>query len=182
MSDKLKLVYIDTCPLIDLAQEKAGMAINDIQKQCVWFCSQALKASRARKLKIVTSFLTVAECTSIKDNLPQPPEEIKRFYDMLLLSGKGGIELVAITHSIAVRARNLRWIDGLSLKGADTIHVSSGLQMRCDELWTRDGKIWTNREKITQLGLKVVRPFETDVLPNEYRQVDIFSDDGAHGA
>src|SRR5690242_19627472 len=106
MSDKVKIVYIDTCPLIDLAQEKAGMAISDDQKRCVWFCAQALKAARAKKIKIVTSFLTVAECTSIKDNLPQPPEEIKRFYDMLLLSGKGGIELVAITQAIAVRARN----------------------------------------------------------------------------
>lgn len=191
MSAKPQVIYIDACPLIDLGQAKSGVAVPvaDTEKakaaaerikNSVWFCQQALRAARAKKLKILTSFLSIAECTSISDgtqSLTSPPDEIKRFYDMLLLSGRSGIELVPITQFIATRARDLRWISNINLKGADTIHVASAMQMKCAELWTRDGRIWSNREKLAQLGLNVVTPYETRYLPDEFRSQPLFPED-----
>ena len=181
MSEKSPIIYIEACPLIDMAQEKAdGVNGGEISKG-VWICQQALRAARDKKLKILTSFLSIAECTSINvDSGSQtptvpasPPDEIKRFYEMLLLSGKSGVELVPISQAVAIRARNLRWVSDINLKGADTIHVASAMQMNCAEIWTRDGRIWKNRVKLAELGIKVVKPAETLLLPDEYRQTHL---------
>ena len=175
MSEKSPIIYIEACPLIDMAQEKAdGVNGGEISKG-VWICQQALRAARDKKLKILTSFLSIAECTSINvDSGSQtptvpasPPDEIKRFYEMLLLSGKSGIELIPITQTIAIKARDLRWVSDINLRGADTIHVASALQLKCDEIWTRDGRIWASRVKLAELGISVVKPFETQHLPSD---------------
>jgi len=178
MSPKSHTVYIDACPLIDMAESKATVTQPDEIQKCVWYCRQILRAARDKKVRVFTSFLSIAECTSI--NCPQdhkapasPSDDIKRFYDMLLISGKSGIELVPMTLAISIRARNLRWVSDINLKGADTIHVASALQMQCTEIWTRDGRIWKNREKLKQLGINVLKPYETDVLPAEYRTIDL---------
>ena len=181
MSEKIPIIYIEACPLIDMAQEKAdGVGGGEISMG-VWICQQALRAARDKKLKMLTSFLSIAECTSINVDSggpiptapPSPPDEIKRFYEMLLLSGKSGIELVPISQAVAIRARNLRWVSDINLKGADTIHVASAMQMKCDEIWTRDGRIWKNRIKLAELGIKVVKPSESLLLPAEYRQIHL---------
>jgi hypothetical protein len=52
----------------------------------------------------------------------------------------------------------------------------TAMQMRCAEIWTRDGRIWTNRQKIAELGIKVVKPFETQVLPSEFRNQILFTE------
>jgi hypothetical protein len=44
------------------------------------------------------------------------------------------------------------------------------MEMKCDELWTRDDRILKKQAEIAQLGLKVVGPRETKVLPGDYRQ------------
>jgi hypothetical protein len=82
---------------------------------------------------------------------PSPPAEIKRFLDMLLTSGKSGITIVQMRQIIAVRARDLRWASEINLKGADAVHVATAIEMKCDELWTRDGRIWKKRAEIGQL-------------------------------
>lgn len=177
MTDKIPKIYLDACPLIDMAQHEADGGTSGEIGKCVWFCTQILRAARDKKVKVLTSFLSVAECTSINTNgaaQPSPAEETKRFYDMLLLSGKSGVELVPITQALATRARDLRWVSDLNLKGADTIHVASALQMKCDELWTRDGRIWRYRVKLGQMGVRVLKPCETQVLPSEYRTGSLF--------
>jgi hypothetical protein len=180
MSDKAPIIYIEACPLIDMAQVMADGEKKDDISNGVWFCQQALRAARDKKMKVLTSFLSIAECTSINDMAvtppaaaPSPPEKIRQFYEMLLLSGKSGMELVPITQNIAVEARNLRWVSNINLRGADTIHVASAMRMKCDELWTRDGRIWSNRVKLKELGIVVVKPFETNVLPDSYRTKDL---------
>jgi len=179
MSEKSPVIYIEACPLIDMAQVTAdGVKADDISNG-VWFCQQALRASRDKKIKVLTSFLSIAECSSINETVskttapPSPPDEIKRFYEMLLLLGKSGMELVPITQGIAIRARNLRWVSNINLRGADTIHVASAMQMNCDEIWTRDGRIWSNRVKLKELGIVVVKPQETLMLPSEYRTKEL---------
>lgn len=169
MSEKIPSIYLDACPIIDMAQEKAGVTLAPGIPQSVWLCTEALRASRDKKARVFTSFLSIAECTSVAEGVTSPPDDVKRFFDMLLLSGKSGIELVSITQAIAIRARSLRWVSGVNLKGADTVHVATAMAMKCDELWTRDGRIYKNREKISQLGLNVVQPDASAVLPDQYR-------------
>jgi len=183
MSEKIPRIYIEACPIIDMAQEKSqGLSGNRLSAG-VWVCQQALRAGRDRKAKILTSFLSIAECTRVNiDAATQPtspPEDIKRFFEMLLLSGKSGMELIPITQAIAIRARNLRWVSDINLRGADTIHVASALQLQCNELWTRDGRIWNNRAKLAELGLSVVRPSETRFLPSEYQILSLFADENS---
>ncbi len=162
-------IYIEACPLIDMAEHTVGPDKNG-EKRNVWFCNQALRAGRDEACDIYTSLLSIAECTSVAAELPNPPDEVKRFYEMLLISGKSGIKLISITHTIALKARDIRWGLGVNLKGADSIHVASAMAQQCDEIWTRDGRIWTKREQIEALGLKVVQPSQTKVLPDKYRQ------------
>jgi hypothetical protein len=165
-------IYIESCPLIDMAEYETTN-VKDDRANDVWFCKQALAAARAGKIVLFTSMLSIAECTTIKDGLPSPPDDVRIFYDMLLTSGKSGIAIVSLRQAIAVRARALRWLSGINLKGADTVHVATAIEMKCDELWTRDGRIWKARDKIKQFSLDVVRPSGTKLLPEEYKQPDL---------
>ena len=184
MNEKASVIYIEACPLIDMAQEKADGAKGGEISNGVWFCQQVLRAARDKKLRVFTSFLSIAECTTINvdasNRPPSPPDEIKRFYEMLLLSGKSGIELIPITQTIAIKARDLRWVSDINLRGADTIHVASALQLKCDEIWTRDGRIWASRVKLAELGISVVKPFETQHLPSDYRNQTLFQEPESH--
>jgi predicted nucleic acid-binding protein len=164
-------IYLEACPIIDMAEYEAKPSKD--REMEVWLCKQALTAAREGKVLVYTSMLSVAECTTIAPDLPSPPAETKRFLDMLLLSGKSGITIVQIRQIIAVRARDLRWASEINLKGADAVHVATAMQMQCDELWTRDGRIWKKRVEIGQLGLKVVNPKETTVLPENYRNPEL---------
>jgi hypothetical protein len=177
MSEHQTSVYIEACPLIDMAEHKAGLLpSSDPRSAGVWFCKQALRAARDNKMAVFTSIVSVAECTSCAPGLPQPPDEIKRFYEMLLLSGKSGIRLIQTTRFIATKARDLRWVSAIGLKGVDAIHVASAISQGCDELWTRDGKIWNNRLKIAELGLTIVKPQSTNALPGNYRTMELLPD------
>lgn len=169
---EMSRIYIESCPLIDMAEYEMTN-IKDERANDVWFCKQALTAARDGKITVFTSMLSVAECTTIKSGLPSPSDDVRIFYDMLLTSGKSGMLPVSLRQAIAIRARNLRWISGINLKGADTVHVATAIEMNCEELWTRDGRIWRARDKITQFRLNVVRPHETKILPDEYKQPEL---------
>jgi predicted nucleic acid-binding protein len=164
-------IYLEACPIIDMAEYEAKPSKG--REMDVWLCKQALAAARDGKVVVFTSMLSVAECTTIAPDMPSPPAETKRFLDMLLLSGKSGITIVQIRQIIAIRARDLRWAAEINLKGADAIHVATALEMKCDELWTRDGRIWKKRTEIGQLGLKVVTPNATSALPESYRNPEL---------
>ena len=68
MTDKIPKIYLDACPLIDMAQHEADGGTSGEIGKCVWFCTQILRAARDKKVKVLTSFLSVAECTSINTN------------------------------------------------------------------------------------------------------------------
>lgn len=170
MSKGLPTIYLEAPVLIDMAQVEAKQTLEKSISDGVWYCKQALKAARDGRIKVLTSFISIAECTGVETGKPSPPEDIRRFYDMLLASGKSGLALVAPTSQIMFRARDLKWLDSLNLKGMDAIHLATALQMRCDEIWTRDGRIWKSRDTVKQYGIQPVRPQETTVLPQAYRQ------------
>jgi hypothetical protein len=178
MNIEMSKLYIESCPLIDMAEYETtnvSERAND-----VWFCKQALAAARDGKITVFTSMLSVAECTTIKPGPPNPSDDVRIFYEMLLISGRSGMLVVSLRQAIAIRARNLRWVSGINLKGADTIHVATAIEMQCEELWTRDGRIWKARDRIKQFGVNVLRPHETKILPDEYKQPEL-SDQPASG-
>lgn len=166
-------IYIEACPLIDMAEHKPNPSAKEGRGLDVWFCKQALAAALDGKIVVYTSMLSVAECTTISPDLPSPPADVKRFFDMLLMSGKSGLTIVQLRQIIAVRARDLRWASEINLRGADAVHVATAMEMRCDELWTQDGRILKNKKEIEELKLKVVTPRETTILPEEYRHAEL---------
>lgn len=164
-------IYIEACPLIDMAEHRAAHG-SEVTAN-VWSCRQALRAARDGKVRVFTSNLSVAECTTICNDLPRPPDDVKRFFDSLLMSGRSGLTLVAMTQQIAVRARDLRWNFGVNLRGADCIHVATAMAQGCTELWTRDGRIHKKREPLKDLGISATFPNLTNLLPKEYLQDDL---------
>lgn len=82
------------------------------------------------------------------------------------------VKLVQLTPFIATDARDLRWNHGLSLRGADAIHVASALDRKCEEFITTDGQAKKMAAKATlaQMGLRVIRASETQCLPAKYLQ------------
>ena len=167
MSEKPR-VYIESAPLIDLVKMKVGAGVRDDQAGDVFYVEQALEAARAGDLEIFTSTITIAECTHVNDAAKL--EAAKPFFMGLLASGKSGFRLIQTTLSVVERARDLRWFSGVNLSGADSIHVASALHLRCDELWTGDGKMLKRADLLHPLGLRVCKPSLSSSVPAKYLQ------------
>ncbi|MDD9817863.1 MAG: PIN domain-containing protein [Gammaproteobacteria bacterium] len=171
MTDPHK-IYIDSCLFIDMAKYKAVMASENENERNVWLIKQFINAAKDNKIKVLTSSLSIAECTHIK-GADNPSDETKRFFDTLLASGRSGVELAQPTRAIIGKARDLRWLHGIRLKGAlDAIHVATAMYFECGELLTTDKKILNKRE-LHELGLNVCKPEQTTLLPEKYRQGDL---------
>jgi hypothetical protein len=79
---------------------------------------------------------------------------------------------------VAERARDLLWDDGISLSGADSLHVASALLDGCSEFLTLDGKIRKHKFSfavplLQKIGLPIRRPSQTNHLPADYRSDDL---------
>ena len=158
-------LYIESCCFIDAAKHTIGLGNKD-RSDDVWFLHQLLEAHKDKAIEVFTSVLTIAECTHADGN---SDKRIRDIFDRLLTSGQYCI-LVQPTLFIAMDARDLRWKHNISLRGADGLHVASGLDRKCQELLTTDQKIIDNGGKIGPLGMRVIRPSETLLLPDKYRQ------------
>lgn len=162
--------YVDSCSLIDLVKFHLEMpASSGDRRQDAWFMDRIIQAAKQKRIDLFTSTLTIAECTHVND--PIKDKEAQPFFIGLLASGKSGFALVQTTVTIAQNARNLRWVHGVSLKGADAIHVASALAMGCDELITNDNKLLDQHAAtLAKLNLRVCRPGNTGLLPAEFLQ------------
>jgi hypothetical protein len=86
------------------------------------------------------------------------------------------VQIIQPTPFIAADARDLRWVHGLTLRGADALHVASGLFLKSTEFLTTDEKITKSATAIGALGMRVTTPSKTACLPMKYRQEEIFDD------
>lgn len=165
---ELPRIYIDSCLFIDLVKVKVGTDLDSQAGREVFYVQQAIEAAIAKDLEIYTSVLTIAECTHVGD--PAKLDLAKPFFLGLLASGKSGVRLVQPTLGIVERSRDLRWINGATLKGADAVHVASAAHIGCDEFWTCDSGVLRNAPRLGGLGVVIGRPSETKALPPKYLQ------------
>jgi hypothetical protein len=182
MSSKPRL-YVDSCVFIEAVKHRNGIPLSgDKQEQearendC-WFFRKLCDASRAGAIQLVTSMLTIAECTHVNE-VDGPSKETRELFVEFLTSGSV-VHLVEPDLFVAERARDLYWQDQILLKGADSLHVASAVLDGCIEFLTLDGKI-QRQEKfaaaiplLRKVGLAVIRPSQTSRLPNEYRTDDL---------
>jgi|SRR6185437_6389469 len=166
-NDKPK-IYVDASPIIDLVKVRVDVNVPSDRSSDTWHLQKMLDAALDGKVRLFTSVLSLAECVHVEDQ--NKLEQAKPFFMGLLASGRGGLTLIQPILAIAERARDLRWIHGIALKGADAIHVASALHFRCDECWSRDGGFASSAATLDKLGLRVCSPSETRLLPDEYRQ------------
>ena len=171
-------IYVDaTCLIdtvkIDIKGAGAMQAYPDIRHRDVWMMQRVLRAARAKDLEAFTSSLSIAECSHIGE---KPPEtKVKKLFESILLSGQC-LKLVESDVFVCGDARDLTWDHGLSLKGADAIHVASARSANCGEFLTTDEGILKQKDAIeAAIDLTILHPSATRLLPDKYRQVQLLS-------
>ena len=167
---ELRRVYIDTCCFIDLVRVAIGKAATTDKENDVWHVKKLLEAHRDGEVQIFTSSLTIAECRHGGEGEVTP--EVKSQFSRLLMSGQY-VRLVQMTPFIAQDARDLTWAHGIALKGADSVHVASAIDRKCEELLTGDGRLGRLGAvggPLQKFGLSCREGRNTECLPTKYRQ------------
>lgn len=161
-------IYSDANPIIELA--KFGKGVLDATRlEDVEMMRNLLRASTNAEIDLYTSSISVAECVAAGDDWGP---DVQEFFIGVLTSGRM-FKLVQDTIFVAERARNLRWKDNIRLSGMDAIHVASALEVGCKEFLTWDkgmgNKVAERKRALEALGINVITPRETLLLPDFYR-------------
>lgn len=135
---ELRRAYVDSCCFIDMVKTSVGQVLSTEKAEDVWYLKRLLEAHRDGEVALYTSTMTIAECSHIGEE--RPSEKVKSEFTRLLTSGQY-VRLVQATPFIAQDARDLRWNHGIALRGMDTVHVASALQMKCEEFISSNGKL-----------------------------------------
>lgn len=173
----VRRVYIDSCAFIDMVKVAVGKVIDSDRESDVWHMKRLLEASRDKEVEVFTSTLTISECTHIGDD--DISDEVKSNFSALLTSGQY-VRLVQTTPFIGEDARDLRWRHDIRLKGADSLHVATALDRKCEEFLTTNGRLQRlgpQSKKLLIMGLRVYAGRFTQCLPEKYRQLRL-GDDG----
>ncbi|WP_424811114.1 type II toxin-antitoxin system VapC family toxin [Roseococcus sp. YIM B11640] len=170
----LRKVYVDSCCFIDLVRTDIGKSVTSEREHDVWYLKRLLEAHRDGEVLVFTSVLSVAECRHAGDN--NISDEVKSQFNRLLCSGQY-VRLVMMTPFIAQDARDLHWVHGiLGIKGADSIHIASALDRKCEEFLSCDGRlerIGAQSGPLSRFGLYSKRPKDTSCLPAKYLQMEL---------
>lgn len=156
---------MDSCCFIELALQTTGRHETN-REDDLWHLKELLNASSDGEIEVLTSTLSIAECAHAKGDVS---DDVKSLFKRFLTSGRY-IFLVQDSLLVAERARNLRWVHGLALSGADSIHIASALELKCDEFLTWDERLHANATALDSLALPVRVPRNTSYLPDAYRQ------------
>lgn len=182
-------IYLDTCCFIDMVKYSIPIGLLGGREPHVFFCRKFLEAARASEATVFTSMLTVAECTSVRDeSLPQERQtiispEVKRLIEGMLLSGKSGVMPVQATPKIVKASRDLLWVHGATFKPMDALHIATALTMKCTHFLTTDSKLKPSNISIAnQLGLSICTADAiSHLLPSKYSQLPL-APSGGHEA
>jgi predicted nucleic acid-binding protein len=169
----VRKIYMDACCFIDMVKIKVGKVVTQERESDVWHLKRLLEANRDKEIEIYSSTISIAECSHAGDNDISAP--VKSEFERLLMSGQY-VRLVQLTPFIATDARDLRWVHGINLKGADSIHVASALAMKCEEFLSANGRLerlGSAGNTLARLGLHVRNGRHTQCLPEQYRQLTL---------
>lgn len=177
-------IYADSCCFIEAVKHRRGIPLSGdaneakIREEDCWFFRKLCDASRDGMIQLVTSMLSIAECLHVEEH-GGPSKETRELFVEFLTSGTI-VEPVEPDIFVAERARDLLWNDNVHLRGADCLHVATALLNGCAEFLTLDGKIRKQEKfataipELKKIGLAVLRPSQTNILPNEYKSDDLF--------
>jgi hypothetical protein len=170
-------IYIDACPIIDLVKAKRHVELEKDRLNQAWFTERLLEVARDDHIRLITSTVSLVECIHANE-LPPIPEETKQLFRDFLMSG-AMIELVPADIFIGERARNLRWVDGVAIKGNDAIHVATAMEENCVEFITTDAKLEKKLKHLTTMmkatGLSPIVSSTTAHIPEAYRSAPMFT-------
>src|ERR1700693_720511 len=160
-------IYMDSCCFIDMAKQEVGVSLSTTRTDDVWHLKQLLQASRDGEISVFTSSLAIAECTSVDGTIT---DKIKDIFNRLLMSGQY-VVLVQPTPFIMEDGRDLKWVHEITLRGADSVHVASAMDRKCAEFITTDDQVkkLNAKQKLLNMGLRVICARETQCLPHKYR-------------
>jgi len=170
---ELKRVYFDSTVFVDVVKVDLGKAVDSDRSLDVWMAKRLMEAHRDRELQVLTSALTIAECTHGGDG---DVSERAQFLISKLLTSGDYVHLIQMSPFIATEARDLRWKSGINLRGADGVHAASALSERADEFITTDGRfdrLHIHKTAFEQLNPRIVRARDSTCLPAKYRQLDL---------
>jgi len=165
---------MDSCCFIELALQAIGK--NDATRDDdLWHLKELLNAAFDEEIEVLTSTLSIAECAHAKGDIS---EDVKSLFKKFLTSGRY-VFLVQDTVLVAEKARNLRWVHGMAFGGADSIHLASALELKCEEFLTWDNRPHANAAALNNLALFVRFPRDTQCLPGKYRQQNLTAGAGS---
>lgn len=173
-------VYLDACCFIDVVKFDVSARMEPGRANEVWYIKKLLQAHRDREITVYTSTLSIAEATHA-GKMPVP-REVQNGLEALLTSGQY-VFLVQSTPFICMDARNLRWKDGIALKGVDAVHLASAVDRGCGEFLSLDGRFSRVQEhsaSLTKMGVNVLVPSKTQVLPEKYMQGNLLEGKKPH--
>jgi hypothetical protein len=166
---------MDACCFVELVKGRFGKAVlND--GLYIPNIEALLRASRDRQVEVCTSMTSVAECLSADGLIDQ---SVRDLFSKMLTSGRGGVTLLECDIFVVERARDLRWVHEINLGSIDAIHVATALEHSCEEFLTTDGvnggakKILTKASDLSKLGLRVLTPDKTGLVPDAYKQHEL---------
>jgi len=167
-------IYIDSCCVINYCKGETRSNLTEDEKKDVWFIKRMFLAKFHNDVEIFTSALTIAECLYTDKMTFSATDEEKEIFNRVLLSGRIALSY-PVDHLIALKSRDIRWNNKINIRrGADGVHVATAVNLKCNELWTIDGKIAKDdaRKKIfSQYGLAIINPSKTLCLPDEYKKL-----------
>lgn len=175
---QLKRIYFDNTVFVDVVKTDLGKAMSADRAADVWMAKRLMEAHRDKEVQVLTSALTIAECTHGGDG---DVSERAQFLISKMLTSGDYVHLVQMTPFVAIGARDLRWKHGINLKGADGIHASSALSEGCDEFLTGDGRfdrLHVHHKVFENLGMRISRASGALSLPAKYRQIGFGGDLG----
>lgn len=179
MSDLIG-VYLDACCFIDVVKLDTNSKLPEKAEQEVWYLKRLMQAHRDREITLYTSTLSIAEAVHVgKSPVPEP---VQNRFEALLTSGQY-VHLIQTTPFICMDARNLRWVDQITLRGADSLHLASAIDRRCVEFLTMDGRFERIQQWNAQLkskGITASLPSKTKALPGKYLQGDLLDGETKH--
>lgn len=164
-------IYIDACCIIEVLKKRRGLPLSHPDSEIAWI-ERVMYAAREGDLELHTSIITVGEVLHLGEK--PPPADLKPYVERLLLSGRDGIRATAPTPPIILLARDMAVEDGLWDGVADRIHVATALTVKAEEILSVDGRLAKRLKKSDVRGCRIVSPSETTLLPDRYRQHDIF--------